>query len=410
MSLTEARHTKWKGLIMEYTKKILSQVREARDELIAARRYLHQHPELSDQEYHTAKYIEQRLDACGIEHRRVGDTGVCGTIRGKKHDRGVIALRADIDALPITEKSFAPYCSQNPGVMHACGHDAHTACLLQAADILQKNTDLFGGEIRLFFQPAEETGGAPARFVKEGLIEGVENIFGMHCAPDLPVGIVGLKPGLNNAAVDRFHIEIQGKSSHASSPQLGVDALYIACQVTVGLQAIVTRLSSPIEPLLIGVGKLESGTIYNAVASSAVMEGTTRTISQKARLFVREEIEKISRDVADSYGGSSTVEFVEVTSALYNDPDVNAMATESAVALFGEEHVKNDRALSLNGDDYAEFMAPTGLKGCYAYLGTGNDEMPNTRHDIHSCDFDIDEDAMLNGAALYVGYAMDRLQ
>lgn len=394
---------------MEHPEILLQQAQNLKEDLVAIRRHLHQHPELSDREFDTALFIERYLDKYDIPHKRIGDTGVIGVIRGTKGDGDTIALRADIDALPITEKSDAPYASENPGVMHACGHDAHTACLLAASRILQENRDRFHGEVRLFFQPAEETGGAPKRFVEHGAIDGVSSIFGMHCAPDLPVGIIGLKPGLNNAAVDRFRIEIQGKSSHVSTPHLGVDALYIACQTTVALQAIVTRLSSPIEPLLIGVGKMASGTIYNAVAADAFLEGTTRTVNQRARLRVRKEIEKIAGECALSFGGVASVTFTEVTSALINDPVVNDQATRTAVSLFGQDHVKSDRALSLNGDDYAEFMAPTGLKGCYAYLGTGNPEMPLTLHNVHSCDFDIDESALVSGAALYAGYALDAL-
>ena len=373
---------------MEHPKLLLAQAQELKEELVATRRHLHQHPELSDMEFETALFIERKLDEYDIPHRRIGDTGIVGIIRGVKGDGDTIALRADIDA---------------------CGHDAHTACLLAAARILQNSRDLFRGEVRLFFQPAEETGGAPKRFVENGAIEGVSSIFGLHCAPDLPVGVIGLKPGLNNAAVDRFRIEILGKSSHASTPHLGVDALYIASQTTVALQAIVTRLSSPIEPLLIGVGKMSSGTIYNAVAADAFLEGTTRTINQKARLFIRQEIEKIACECAASFGGIAKVAFTEVTSALINDPAINAMATRTAVSLFGKDRVISNRALSLNGDDYAEFMAPTGLKGCYAYLGTGNPGLPTTQHSVHSCDFDIDEEALIFGAALYAGYALDAL-
>lgn len=394
---------------MDHPEQLLEQAQALQEEVRRIRRYLHQNPELSDQEFRTAEFIEQQLDELGIPRKRIGDTGVVGVIHGTKHSQGVIALRADTDALPITERSGVPYRSRNDGIMHACGHDGHTACLLTAARILQQNRDLFGGEVRLFFQPAEETGGAPKRFVDHGLIKDVSSIFGLHCAPDLPCGIIGLKPGLNNAAVDRFRIRVQGKSSHVSTPHLGVDALYIACQTTVALQAIVTRMSSPIEPLLIGVGKLVSGTIYNAVAADAVMEGTTRTVNQQSRLFVREEIKKIAEECANSYGGSASVEFIEVTSALYNDPDINAQATRTAISLFGESSIISDRALSLNGDDYAEFMAPTGLKGCYAYLGTGNPDMPLTQHNVHSCDFDIDEKALVYGTALYAGYAIDAL-
>jgi len=394
---------------MNHPEKFLQQLEDLREEAVMTRRHLHQNPELSRLEFKTAEYIERRLDALDIPHRRVGPTGVYGILKGKKHGRGIVALRADIDALPIQEKSDVTYKSLTDGVMHACGHDANMTCLLEACRLLKDNTDKFGGEIRLIFQPAEETGGYPQEFVDEGILEGAESIFGLHCAPDLPSGKIGLKVGLNNAAVDLFHIEIYGKSSHVSSPQLGVDALYIACQTVVDLQAIVTRMTNPVEPCLIGVGKLESGTIYNAVASLAVLEGTTRTVTTEARKFIREEIKKITEDCADAYGGTCSVEFTKITSPLYNDEECTAHAIKTAASLFGKENIITDRPLSLNGDDYAEFMEPTGLRGCYAYLGTGNPEIPHSLHNVHSCDFDIDETALTTGAGLYAGYAMDWL-
>ena len=167
---------------------------------------------------------------------------------------GVVVLRADIDALPIQETSGAQYCSRTPGVMHACGHDAHTACLLGAAMLLAKHRAEFGGEVRLIFQPAEEIGQGAKPFVEAGAMEGADRVFGIHTASDLRSGTVGLKPGLNNAAVDHFSIQVRGKSAHVSTPQLGVDALYIASQIVVALQALVTRLTSPVEPVIIGVG------------------------------------------------------------------------------------------------------------------------------------------------------------
>lgn len=188
-------------------------------ELTALRREFHMHPELGLREFRTARRIEEELDALGIEHRRVGETGVWAAVRGTGAGDGAVLLRADIDALPITERGNAPYKSQNDGVMHACGHDAHTACLLGAAKLLARNREKFGGEARLVFQPAEECSDTPLQFIAEGVLGGVTRVFGLHCAPDLPSDTAGLKPGPNNAGVDRFTITVRGSSVHVATPR-----------------------------------------------------------------------------------------------------------------------------------------------------------------------------------------------
>ncbi|MCR5825195.1 MAG: amidohydrolase, partial [Oscillospiraceae bacterium] len=251
--------------------------------LCALRREFHMYPELGMKERRTAARIEEELDKCGVAHRRVTETGVLATICGEGAGGGAVLLRADIDALPISERGCAPYRSRHEGVMHACGHDAHTACLLGAAKLLADNRARFGGEVRLVFQPAEECGFTPQQFIAAGVLDGVRRVFGLHCAPDLPSDTVGLKPGPNNAGVDRFFLTVHGRSAHVATPQLGVDALYIASHIVVGLQALATRRSDPVEPLVIGVGVLRAGTAYNAVAERAELEGTTRTVTPESR-------------------------------------------------------------------------------------------------------------------------------
>ena len=263
---------------------------ETKDYIVSIRREFHRHPELSLQEFRTAQRIEEELDKFGIPHTRVGETGVLGILKGEKENGKVLVLRADIDALPIKETHECAYRSENAGVMHACGHDAHAACLLGAAKILAANRDAFGGEIRLVFQPGEEIGKGAKPFVAAGVLDGAERVFGLHTAYDLEAGTVGLKPGINNAAVDHFRIRVHGKSTHVSTPHLGVDALYIASQIVVAVQGLVTRRTSPTEPVIIGIGKLNAGTTYNAVAAFAEMEGTTRTISQESRDRVRAQV------------------------------------------------------------------------------------------------------------------------
>ena len=375
--------------------------------LIALRRDLHQHPELSLREFRTAGRIEEELDRFGIPHTRVGETGVLGTLRGEAPGTGVVALRADIDALPIQEKNAASYCSVTPGVMHACGHDAHTACLLGAAKLLAARRREFGGEIRLIFQPAEEIGQGAKPFVEAGALQGADRVFGLHTASDLPAGSVGLKPGLNNAAVDHFKISVQGKSAHVSTPQLGVDALYIASQIVVALQALVTRLTSPVEPVIIGVGRLNAGTTYNALAESAQLEGTTRTVSQESRDAIRALVTKTAENIADIYGGTAELQWADFAAPLINDPLVCREAGEIVAALAGPDKIITDRKLSLGGDNFAEYQLH--VPGAYAYLGTGNPALPNTLVSNHNGSFDIDEEALVLGAGLYAGYALARL-
>ena len=372
--------------------------------LTALRRDFHQHPELGLQEFRTAGRIEEELDRVGIPHTRVGQTGVLGTLRGAAAGTGAVVLRADIDALPIQETAETDYRSQTPGVMHACGHDAHTACLLGAARLLSRHREDFGGEVRFVFQPAEEIGKGALDFVEAGVLRGADRVFGLHVAPELPVGTVGLKPGLNNAAVDHFRITVQGRSAHVATPQLGADALYIASHTVVALQALVTRLTSPVEPVIIGVGTLNAGTAYNAVAASAVLQGTTRTISQESRQRVREQIERTARNIADTYGGAVEVEWTGVTPPLINDPRACREAAAAAQAMGEDLRVITDRELSLCGDNFAEYLLH--IPGAYAYLGSGNPALPNTEHSIHSADFDLDEDALALGAEFSAACAL----
>ena len=375
-----------------------------RGELTALRRDFHMHPELGLYEFRTAARIEEELDRLGLAHRRVGETGVWATVRGTRPGGGAVVLRADIDALPITEQNDVPYRSQNEGVMHACGHDAHTACLLGAAKLLARNRDRFGGEVRLVFQSAEECAGTPEQFIAEGVLDGVKRVFGLHCAPDLPSDTVGLKPGPNNAGVDHFDVTVRGLSTHVATPHLGVDALYIAAQIVVALQALVTRRTDPVEPLIIGVGKLNAGTAYNAVAQTAVLEGTTRTVTHETRERVRGEITKLVRETAAIYGGTAETAWDEFASPLVNDAQAAAELKALTEAYWAEKRVVTDRTISLTGDDFAEFILNT--PGAYAYLGTADPARPATSHNIHSADFDIDEAALPFGAWLYAASAI----
>ena len=383
---------------------LVKEVEAVKSYLIETRREFHQNPELSLKEFRTASRIEEELTKFGIKHSRVGETGVLGILKGDKPSDKVLLLRADIDALPINEVGNTEYISKNPGVMHACGHDAHTTCLLATAKILSEKKSELAGEVRFVFQPAEEIGKGTAAFIEEGVLEGVDRVFGLHCAPDLPIGIVGLTPKLNNAAVDHFTISVKGVSSHVSLPHKGVDALYVASEIVVAVQALRTRLNSPLEPMIIGIGKFNAGTTYNALAANAVLEGTTRTISKESREKIKTEINRCVKNIAEIYGASATVEWEGFTGPVINDPEVCEEVAALVDETFGKGHVVKNREISLGGDNFADFIEEK--KGAYAYLGTSSDKKPCTKLPLHSDSFDLDEEAMLKGTWLHVAYAL----
>lgn len=383
---------------------LITQLRAEKGYLVDLRRDFHRHPELALQEKRTAEVIERELDRFGISHTRIGVTGVLGVLHGSQPGNGVIALRADIDALPIQETNEVPYRSQTDGVMHACGHDGHTASLLGAAKVLSQMKDTFGGEVRFLFQPAEETGKGAPDFLEAGALEGAERVFGLHFASDLPVGTIGITPGLNNAAVDHFRILVHGKSAHVSTPELGADALYAASQIVVAIQGLVTRRTSPVEPVILGIGKLNAGTTYNAVAEYAELEGTTRTISQEMHMQVREWIDQVAAQTAGFSGAQAEVIWTDITSALINDPQVSSEVMEAAKSLGDNIRIISNRPISLGGDNFAEYQRK--VPGCYAYVGTANATLPGTLNSLHNGNFDLDEDALVLGTGLHVQYAL----
>ena len=385
---------------------ILNEARDNRDYIIELRRDFHSHPELSLQEFRTTERIEVELEKFGIKHKRVSETGVVGILEGDLKSENEVALRADIDALPILEIKGREYGSNNPGVMHACGHDSHTAMLLGAAKILSEHKSSLKGKVRFLFQPAEEIGAGGKIFVNKkcDTLGKANRILGIHCAPDLRSGTIGIKKGINNASVDHFTIKITGKEAHVCKPEEGVDALYIASQIVIALQGIVSRMTSPIEPVIIGVGKLEAGTAYNIVAGSAVLEGTTRNVSDKNRKKVNTLINDTAKSIAKLYGGDAIVEWEDFASVLVN-PEVGCDEAIKAVrGVFGNDlKIKTDRDIYLSGDDFCEYQKE--IEGVYVYLGTGNPDVPGSENPYHTFDFDIDENALEIGAAIYAGYA-----
>lgn len=382
-------------------------VKAEEDYIISLRRYFHQNPEPSMVEYDTALKLEKELEAIGIEHKRIGGTGVLGVIRGKRNSSKRIILRADIDALRIQDLKQESYASQKDGYMHACGHDAHTAALLGAAKVLKAKDSELAGEIYFFFQQGEEFGQGARIFIREGLLKGASRVFGIHVASYIPVGQVAVTKGPVNASVDHFTIRVKGQSAHVSTPQKGVDALYIASQIVVNLQAIVSRQTDPIDTVVVGIGVLRAGTAYNIVANEAVIEGTTRCFSKEARTRTNNSIESIAKQLGTAYGAEVELDFEDFASPLVNDETVCDEVEAVAQNIVGAENVVRQEK-SLGGDDFAEYLLQ--VPGMYAFVGTGSKDNPNTMQPHHHGLFDIDEKGLLIAANLYVDYALQQLK
>ena len=378
-------------------------IEQDKDYIISLRRWFHSHPELSMKEFETAKRIEKELNAIGIPTFRVGATGVLGVLKGRKGPGRRVVLRADTDALPIQDEKTVPYASQCPGVMHACGHDAHTAALLGAARALKKLEDSLSGEIGFVFQPGEEYGKGAVLFLQDGALEGADRSFRVHMQSNLPVGQVAMNLGAENASVDHFTIRIHGRSAHVSTPELGADALYAAAQIVTALQGLVGRLKSPTDPALIGVGVLRAGEGYNIVAREAVIEGTVRCFSEETRAMINGKIADTARGVAALYNTTAEIETESFTRALINDARVYAETAPLVEKVVGRGNLVV-KELSLGGDDMAEIMAV--VPGVYAFVGSGSEAVPGSRLAHHTPGFDIDERCLTIAASLYVESAL----
>lgn len=383
-------------------------VLDEKEYLVKLRRYFHAHPEVSLKEYNTCKKVEEELDLLNIPHRRVGETGVYGWIEGGKGggegNGKTVALRADMDALAMQDRKTAPYHSQNAGVCHACGHDAHTATLLTAAKLLKARQGEFSGCIRLFFQQAEEIGQGARLFVQDGLLDDVFRVFGVHVASGMKSGTISLTKGPQNASCDYFKISITGKGVHVSKPHLGIDAAYIAAQIVVNLQAIVARSTDPLDTVIVGVGVVRAGTQYNIVAEHAELEGTTRSFTPSVRTFTNDRVVQIAKQTAAMYGAVAEVEFKDYAAPLINDSQAVYEVSEVVRELLPEECIISDREKELGADDFADYLAVT--KGMYAFVGTSKEGEPNTGVAHHNGLFDVDEDALLLSCNVYVDYAL----
>lgn len=378
-----------------------------RDYIYSLRRYFHKYPEESLKEYNTAKKIEEELDKLNIPHKRVGETGVLGIIKGKKISNRVLAIRADIDALKIPDLKEEAYKSKNVGYNHACGHDGHTASLLGTAKILKEKEEELAGEVRLFFQQAEEIGQGARIFINEGYLDGVEEIIGAHVSSGIDLGKVSVTSGPSFASCDYFKITVKGKGGHVSAPHLSIDALYIASQIVVNLQSIVSRQTDPIDTVVVGIGLIKGGTTYNTVAGEIVLEGTTRAFTFESREKTNKSVEKIAKNIGESYGAEVIVEFRDYASPLVNDERVSTEVAIVAKDIVGEENLITNHPKKLGADDFAEFLVK--VPGTYIQVGTRNETNANTSVAHHNDLFDIDEEGLLIITNIETEYILNKL-
>jgi len=378
--------------------------KEVKDYVIELRREFHMYPERSGEEFRTSKRVKEELDKLGIPYIAPGKTGVIATISGRKPGK-TVALRADMDALEVQEKNDVPYRSKNEGLMHACGHDGHTAMLLGAAKVLSAMREELKGNVRLIFQPAEETANGAVKMIEDGAMEGVDSIFGIHLWSGLPIGKVSVEAGPRMAAVDVFDITVQGKGGHGSAPHEGVDAVVVASNMVMALQTVVSRELSPLEPVVVTVGKLVAGTRFNVLASEAKLEGTNRYFNPKIKDVLPAAIERIAKHVAAGFRAEAKVNYTFATSPVINDPECSGLAATAVKKILGEGGLMEYEKV-MGGEDFAEYLKKA--PGALALVGIGN-EQKQTTYPHHHPNFNMDEDALEIGVALYAQYALEFL-
>ena len=380
--------------------------KEQESYVIQCRHYLHSHPELSTKEVNTTRFIKEELEKMGVEVQEFeGITGCVGTIKGDKPGKTVM-LRADIDALPITENPGKSYCSLNPGVMHACGHDCHTSMLLGAAKILSAHRDEIHGTVKLIFQMAEEIGRKSEEYVKRGALEGVDAIFVMHIWSAVPAGKVNFESGERMACSDRFTIKIHGKSSHGSAPHEGKDAIIAGAAAIQALQTIPSRINNPFNALVVTVGIFNGGTKENIIADQAELTGTVRAFNREFRNSMPEVIKSVVEPVVKGYGCSAEVDYYFGPSPLINDhEDLVQIARGAASKEMGEDALIPLKKMT-GAEDFSVYMET--VPGVFGYLGCRNEEKGIIAAHHHPA-FDVDEDVLYHGTGIYVQFALDYL-
>lgn len=367
-------------------------------QLMLWRRMFHSNPELSNEEKETSLAVFDILTSMGVEVCKFNDHfGLCGIIRGR-YPGPVIALRTDMDALPITEANEVPYCSKHAGVMHACGHDGHMAIILGVARMFASSGADFAGTIKLIFQPAEEAApiGGAGFLIKDGVLADVDAIFGLHLWPDLPCGHIGIRQGALMAASDRLNIKILGQAAHAGQPQYGVDAITIAADVIQGLGHIMNRQLDPLETATLSIGKIQGGERYNVIAQEVVLDGTVRTLSEEVRKEIPVKIKRVLDGITAGQGGKYVLDYQYGYPVLNNWAEPTQLVIKAAKEIIISEAIHDDVKPVLAAEDFGNYLSKT--PGAFFWLGCGKEGREN--YHLHSSNFDIDENTLLVGAKI----------
>lgn len=395
---------------MELKQRIQQLAATISSDVIGYRRHIHANPELSFEEVNTSAYVSQLLTSFGIKHETgIAGTGVVALIEGKNPSSKVIALRADMDALPIEEKNDVPYKSTNIGVMHACGHDVHTSSLLGTAKILSQVTDQFEGTIKLIFQPGEEKfpGGA-SLMIDAGVLENPapKNIIGQHVMALIPAGKVGFREGMYMASADEIYITVKGKGGHAAMPDKNVDPILIASHIIVALQQVISRNCDPRIPAVLSFGKITGMGATNVIPEEVNIEGTFRTLNEEWRAEAKQRIKKMATGIAESMGATCDVDIKDGYPFLKNEPALVKRMRAAAVDFLGEENVL-DLDLWMAAEDFAYYSQK--IDACFYRLGIRN-EAKGITSGVHTATFDIDETALQTGTGLMAWLALEELK
>ncbi len=396
---------------MSESDRLKSDIDELVPDMVALRRDLHQHPELAFEEVRTSGIVVQRLRTMGLEVQTgIAKTGVVGLLRGGASKPGAktIAIRADMDALPIHELNEIDYRSTVDGKMHACGHDGHTSILLAVADILNKRRAELAGNVKFVFQPAEESIGGAAPMIKEGAMQEVDGIIGLHLISDYPLGRVGVRSGTTFASADRFILTVKGKGGHAAMPEASIDPIVIAAYIVTALQTVISRETSPFAPAVITVGRIQAGTAFNIIPETAEMQGTIRAFRAEHRQKLVRRIGEIATGIATAMGGTCLVEVIDGCPPCVNDSGMTEVVHKAAVATVGEKDVDDsEEVMGTGSDDMACFLEA--VPGCYFIVGTNNEEK-GANYPHHHPRFNIDEDALPIGVEVLTRAAMEFLR
>lgn len=394
---------------MDLRDKILQSARNHYEDVVQIRRHLHQYPELSNEEKATANFIKEQLNTIGLQYQEIFKTGVTGIIQGKNPHKKVVALRADIDALPVNEETELPFSSKNKGIMHACGHDAHTASLLGTLKILNELKGSFEGTIKFIFQPAEEKlpGGA-SQLIKEGVLENPKPdlIIGQHVYPDLPSGTLGFRPGVYMASSDEIFITLEGKGGHGATPDKITDTVLTASQIITNLHLAINRMSPPTTPTVLSIGKIIADGATNIIPDKVNMEGTFRTMDESWREKAHEKIETITRSIAQNADIKCFTEIKKGYPVLINHEGLTRRAMDLSSQLWGGKNIKMlDKRMT--AEDFAYYCHI--IPGIFYRLGTG-DERNKKNHPLHSPKFTINEEALEIGMATMAWLAIKNLE